>query len=558
MASKAELLKKYFGHSVFRAGQERIIDSIMSGRDALCIMPTGAGKSVCYQIPALMLGGITLVISPLISLMKDQVTSLVQNGVAAAYINSSLTAAQYGKVLLNVMNGKYKIIYVAPERLDLPEFVSVCQNLEISFVAVDEAHCVSQWGQDFRPAYLKIAEFVSLMPKRPVVGAFTATATDSVRADIEKYLRLREPFKITTGFDRPNLRFTVYRPAARDKRKKLTELLSGMRESSGIIYCATRKTVEEVCGLLISEGYGATRYHAGLSDAERKSNQEDFIFDRKPIMVATNAFGMGIDKSNVSFVIHYNMPKNIESYYQEAGRAGRDGESAECILLYAPGDVKTNELLINYSEANPSLSAEQQRAVHQKDLERLKQMTFYSTTNDCLRGFILKYFGESAAERCGNCSSCCTEFTEMDVTSEAQKVLSCVIRSGQKYGRRIIADILRGSKSERVTGSGLRQLTVYGLLKGYTQGRYTVSSIGLRARAIFARLAMNFPCLPSPSVQMRYFTEAKSCLPPLHLRTGWTWRRSALGARRRRSAKGADAAPRRLRRTEARQILKAR
>ena len=463
MDRKQELLKEYFGHSSFRQGQENIIDELISGRDALCIMPTGAGKSVCYQIPALMMEGITIVVSPLISLMNDQVTALTQSGIRAAYLNSSLTSGQYSRVLENIRAGAYKLIYVAPERLTTEGFLRVCRGMKISLVAVDEAHCVSQWGQDFRPSYLKIPEFISQLSQRPVVGAFTATATQRVKEDILSILKLESPFTITTGFDRPNLFYSVIKPDR--KKKKLLELMEERRNRSGIIYCATRKTTEDVCSTLCENGYNATRYHAGLSEAERKQNQEDFVFDRKPVMVATNAFGMGIDKSNVSYVIHYNMPKNIESYYQEAGRAGRDGEEAECILLYNGSDVRTAQFLIENSEPNPELDEAQRENVRRLEYDRLKYMTFYSTTNDCLRGYILKYFGEAPKAYCGKCSSCLMQFETVDALIPAQKILSCMIRSGQRYGRKTIIDILRGSKNERLSRLGLDKLTTYGIMK---------------------------------------------------------------------------------------------
>ena len=338
--TKEEALKTYYGYDVFRGGQEAVIDALLSGRDALAIMPTGAGKSVCYQIPALLLSGITLVVSPLVSLMRDQVTQLVQMGIPAAFLNSSLTFRQYLLALDRARAGRYKIIYVAPERLETEGFQAFVREADISLVAVDEAHCISQWGQDFRPSYLKITEFVEQLPARPVIGAFTATATKEVRDDIEALLSLRDPVRLVTGFDRKNLKFTVQQP--KDKFAAVESFLAEHEADCGIIYCLTRKNVEEVCEKLEQKGYSVTRYHAGLSDLERKENQEDFIYDRKQIMVATNAFGMGIDKSNVRYVIHYNMPKNMESYYQEAGRAGRDGLPAECILLYAGQDVITN------------------------------------------------------------------------------------------------------------------------------------------------------------------------------------------------------------------------
>lgn len=459
---KLSVLKEYFGHDSFREGQDRITDSLLGGRDVLGIMPTGAGKSICYQVPALMFDGITIVVSPLISLMKDQVSALVQSGVAAAYINSSLTHAQYLKVLQNTKNGKYKIIYAAPERLCAPAFLGICRNLNISMVAVDEAHCVSQWGQDFRPSYLKIPDFIDALNSRPVVGAFTATATGAVRDDIKTLLRLVSPLVVTTGFDRPNLFFSVMQP--KNKSIELMKLIKERKNESGIVYCSTRKAVEEVCELLQKNGFAATRYHAGLDENERRRNQDDFVYDHATIMVATNAFGMGIDKSNVSFVIHYNMPKNMESYYQEAGRAGRDGRSADCILLYSAKDVRTNQFLINNSEPNPDLTEDEQEEVRRRDRERLKQMTFYCTTHKCLRKFILEYFGDKGPERCEKCSNCLSNHENTDITVDAQKIMSCVARTGQRYGKKVICDVLRGSKNERLISAGLSRQSTYGIM----------------------------------------------------------------------------------------------
>lgn len=462
MRDKLSVLKEYFGHDSFREGQGRITDSLLGGRDVLGIMPTGAGKSICYQVPALMFDGITIVVSPLISLMKDQVSALVQSGVAAAYINSSLTHAQYLKVLQNTESGKYKIIYVAPERLCAPAFLGICRNLNISMVAVDEAHCVSQWGQDFRPSYLKIPDFIDALNSRPVVGAFTATATGAVRDDIKTLLRLVSPLVVTTGFDRPNLFFSVMQP--KNKSIELMKLIKERKNESGIVYCSTRKAVEEVCELLQKNGFAATRYHAGLDENERRRNQDDFVYDRAAIMVATNAFGMGIDKSNVSFVIHYNMPKDMESYYQEAGRAGRDGRSADCILLYSAKDVRTNQFLINNSEPNPDLTEDEQEEVRRRDRERLKQMTFYCTTHKCLRKFILEYFGDNGPERCEKCSNCLSNHENTDITVDTQKIMSCVARTGQRYGKKVICDVLRGSKNERLISAGLSRQSTYGIM----------------------------------------------------------------------------------------------
>ncbi len=402
---KLEMLRRYFGHESFRAGQEIMVDALLSGRDAMGVMPTGAGKSMCYQIPALMLPGITLVISPLISLMADQVAALKSAGVPAAYLNSTLSPRQMELALERAYQGAYKIIYVAPERLEAPSFIRFAQHAPIALIAVDEAHCVSQWGQDFRPVYLRIADFVDMLPRRPVMGAFTATATQRVREDIVRHLRLVNPATVTTGFDRPNLYFEVVRLKKRDPA--LMQILAGKQGQSGIIYCATRKSVEEVCDRLNAAGYAAGRYHAGLPDEERKQNQEDFQYDRVQIMVATNAFGMGIDKSNVRFVIHYNMPKSMEAYYQEAGRAGRDGEPSECILLYNAQDIITGRWMINNSPPNEALSAAEQARVRQLDMQRLQSMIDYCTRDQCLRGYILRYFGEKTVEdRCEDCGFC--------------------------------------------------------------------------------------------------------------------------------------------------------
>ena len=400
-----ETLRKYFGHEAFRPGQEVMVNALTHHRDALGVMPTGAGKSMCYQVPALMMPGVAIVISPLISLMADQVAALKSAGVPAAYLNSSLTPRQMELAMQRARQGAYKIIYVAPERLETPSFQAMAQSMPISLLAVDEAHCVSQWGQDFRPVYLRIADFVDSLPTRPVLGAFTATATERVRQDIIRLLRLQNPETVTTGFDRPNLYFEVIRPKNRDAA--LMDILRRKRGESGIVYCATRKAVEQVCDNLIRAGIDATRYHAGLSDEERKENQEKFQYDTCPVMVATNAFGMGIDKSNVRFVIHYQMPRSMEAYYQEAGRAGRDGEAAECILLYNGSDIFTAKWMIEHTEPNENMTAAEQSAVRYQDMNRLNRMVDYCTKPGCLRAFILRYFGENTAQDCGHCSACC-------------------------------------------------------------------------------------------------------------------------------------------------------
>lgn len=461
---KSEILRKYFGYSSFRNGQEEIIDHILNGNDVLGIMPTGAGKSICYQVPALMMEGITLVISPLISLMKDQVEALCSSGIAAGYLNSSLSDAEYRTMLAKAYNGGFKIIYAAPERLMTQGFLNLANQIKISMITVDEAHCVSQWGQDFRPSYLKITDFVNALPYRPIISAFTATATSEVRDDITDILNLESPFVMTTGFDRPNLYFEVQSP--KDKFSALLKIVNKNRDKCGIVYCISRKNVEEVCERLCRNGISASRYHAGLDDDERKHNQEDFIFDRKRVMVATNAFGMGIDKSDVSYVVHYNMPKNIESYYQEAGRAGRDGEPAECYLLYSGQDVRTNRFLIDNSEEN-DIDEQTRERVREKDLERLKYMTFYCRTSGCLREYILKYFGDSSQSYCGNCSSCNANFETRDITVDSQKILSCIYRMrgiNRSYGINMVIAVLRGSKSEKIKSQKLDKLSTYGIM----------------------------------------------------------------------------------------------
>lgn len=467
--TKEQILKQYFGYTCFREGQEALIDHILEYKDALGIMPTGAGKSLCFQVPAMLFEGITIVISPLISLMKDQVQALIANGIPAAYINSTLSAAQTHKAIENARGGKYKIIYVAPERLTVQAFLDFAASANISMITVDEAHCVSQWGQDFRPSYLNISAFVDLLPKRPILSAFTATATDDVKEDIILLLGLNRPYIEATGFDRGNLYFEIQKP--RDKYRALLRYLENNPDKSGIVYCATRKTVEEVCLRLHKDGYQVTRYHAGLSEQERTANQDDFLYDRKSIMVATNAFGMGIDKSNVSFVIHYNMPKNIESYYQEAGRAGRDGTPAECILLYGGQDVITNQFLIDRSNEQSDLAPEALEQIREKDRERLKQMTYYCHTMECLRAYLLAYFGDRSSSYCGNCSNCKTNFETVDIREDSKKVLSCIYRMQERYGIQLVIDTLRGSRNQKIQSLGLDQLSTYGIMKEVSQGR---------------------------------------------------------------------------------------
>lgn len=400
-----QTLKQYFGYDSLRTGQEELINGILAGHDVLGIMPTGAGKSLCYQLPALMLKGITLVISPLISLMSDQVKALNQAGVHAAYINSSLTENQIRMALSYASQGRYKIIYVAPERLNTPRFLDFACNADISMLTVDEAHCISQWGQDFRPSYLEIAGFLTRLPRRPIVSAFTATATERVKNDIVASLGLNNPVTMVTGFDRPNLFFRVVtRKGGSQKDNSIINYVKKHEDESGIIYCATKKNVDKLYTLLNEQGISAGRYHAGLSNEERKQNQENFTYDRIRVMVATNAFGMGIDKSNVRYVLHYNMPQSLEYYYQEAGRAGRDGEEAECVLFFSKQDIMINKFLLQNKASAGDVASDMQKTAN--DRRKLQQMINYCETDKCLREFILSYFGDTTPCICNKCSNC--------------------------------------------------------------------------------------------------------------------------------------------------------
>lgn len=467
--SHTRILKEVFGYPSFRDGQKEIIEATLNGKDVLGIMPTGAGKSLCYQVPALDLEGIAIVISPLISLMQDQVMSLKEVGVRAAYLNSSLNEAQFEKAIYNAKQGLYKIIYVAPERLETASFRQLAKSIDISMVVIDEAHCISQWGQDFRPSYLNIMKFVEQLDKRPRIAAYTATATKQVIDDIVCTLSLKNPYKAITGYDRKNLYFEVRNPQR--KKEALLQILKERKNTSGIIYCNTRKNVDEIYEMLEKHGYAVARYHAGLSDHIRATSQQDFIYERKPIIVATNAFGMGIDKSNVRFVVHYNMPKDIESYYQEAGRAGRDGDKADCILLYSGQDVRTNEFIIKLSNEESTYDEETAKQLLAQDLERLKTMTYYCYTNECLRSYILKYFNDKAKSYCGNCSNCLHEFETIDASQDATKIVQLTHNCGERYGVVAIAETAKGSKNKKILDFRLDTNEYYGCLKTFTMQR---------------------------------------------------------------------------------------
>ena len=451
-----ETLKTYFGYDTFREGQEKIVEAILTNRDVLAIMPTGAGKSICYQIPALILPGITLVISPLISLMQDQVKALNDAGIHAAFINSSLTENQISKALYLAASGRYKIIYVAPERLENYEFLEFARNVEISMVTVDEAHCISQWGQDFRPSYLKIVEFIKNLPKRPIVSAFTATATEEVKNDILCTLSLADPEVVITGFDRKNLYYSVEN--IRRKDEFIMEYIEKHPTESGIIYCATRKNVDNLFELLFKRGVPVTRYHAGLTNETRKKNQDDFIYDRTPVIIATN----------VRYVIHYNMPQSMENYYQEAGRAGRDGENSQCILLFSLQDVMIDRMLLDNKDFS-DVDEEDEYLIRQRDIRRLQTMEGYCKTTGCLRNYILEYFGEKTSGPCDNCGNCHREYHEVDMTAEAKWVVNCVAETRGRYGLTIVLGTLMGAKRARLRELRTDQYKSYGALSGHSE-----------------------------------------------------------------------------------------
>ena len=481
-----QLLKTYFGYDSFRKGQQELIDSILSGKDVMAVMPTGAGKSICYQVPALLLPGTTLVISPLISLMQDQVKSLNEAGIHAAFINSSLTETQIAKALHLAREGVYKIIYVAPERLESAGFLDFAMGSDISMVTVDEAHCISQWGQDFRPSYLKIVDFIEHLPARPIVSAFTATATEEVKTDIICVLKLHEPKVVVTGFDRENLYYRVEQLSAGQKVAFVTDYISKHPNESGIIYCATRKNVDMLYESLFKQGVPVTRYHAGIDNKLRKKNQEDFIYDRTPVIVATNAFGMGIDKSNVRFVIHYNMPQSMENYYQEAGRAGRDGESAQCILLFSPQDVRINQFLLDRKDFEGSESDEIE-LIRQRDAQRLWVMEGYCKSTSCLRNYILTYFGERVLAPCDNCGNCHGEYEEVDMTEDAKWVINCIAETRGRFGLSIVTGALLGAKRARLNEVGATEYKSYGALSGRSEGELRLLIDRLLAEGFITR-----------------------------------------------------------------------
>ena len=488
-----EALKAVFGYDSFRQGQESVINAVLDGRDILAVMPTGAGKSLCYQVPAMLLSGITLVISPLISLMQDQVKALNEAGVDAAFINSSLSEKEMHDTFKNASKGQYKIIYVAPERLMSEGFVRLAKGVEISMITVDEAHCISQWGQDFRPSYMDIAEFVNVLDKRPIISAFTATATQNVREDIICSLGLTNPYFLVTGFDRENLFFQVDKPQSKDRF--ILDYLDRHKGESGIIYCATRKNVDSLYTLLKKRNISVAKYHAGMSIEERKQMQDDFVFDYTSIVIATNAFGMGIDKSNVRFVIHYNMPSSMENYYQEAGRAGRDGLNSECILLFSPQDIIINRFLLEHKDFS-DIDPTDAMTIRERDIKRLQIMEGYCYTTECLRNYILKYFGENPKKLCDDCGNCLRQFETLDMTDEAKKIINCIYESRGRYGKNIIMDTVLGAKTARLEEIGASKYKSYGvlessnktllrrlieelLLEGYIQtGEYQVLKLG--------------------------------------------------------------------------------
>ena len=492
-------LQNYFGFDSFKKGQSEIIEKILNGVDVLGIMPTGAGKSICYQVPAFVLNGTTIVISPLISLMKDQVDALTQLGARAAFINSSLSRETLQNITMKARSGEYKLIYIAPERLEMESFQAILASMDIALIAVDEAHCISQWGHDFRPSYRKIEAMIDKLPQRPPVAAFTATATPRVKTDIINMLNLKQPYALVTGFDRENLYYEVEKPA--DKFDYLHNFLSKYGHSSGIIYCSTRKTVDTLNSKLKNLGYSCTKYHAGLPEKERLANQEAFIHEQSSIIVATVAFGMGIDKSNIRFVLHYNMPKTLENYYQEAGRGGRDGEATVCVLLYSPADIITNKFLIEKGKSNHARA---------DDYKKLQTMIDYCHTGSCLRRYILRYFAENyLPEECGNCGNCHNIVNHTDITVEAQKILSCIKRTGERFGSGMVADVLRGARTTKIKTLGFENLSTFNLMPEYSKSNINEMIAYLVAQGLVDVKGGNYPVLSLNSAAYEWLKSGK-------------------------------------------------
>ena len=508
-----EVLKEYFGYGAFREGQQEIIDAILKGRDVLAVMPTGAGKSICYQVPAMLLPGITIVISPLISLMQDQVKALNEAGIHAAYINSSLTENQVNRALYLAAEGAYRIIYVAPERLASYRFLEFAGAADISMVTVDEAHCISQWGQDFRPSYMEIVNFVRGLPKRPILSAFTATATEQVKEDINCILGLQDPLLLVAGFDRPNLFFSV--ESGKKKDAYVLEFVRSHVTESGIIYCATRKNTDALFELLFKEGISVARYHAGMSSSARKISQDDFVYDRALVMVATNAFGMGIDKSNVRYVIHYNMPQSMENYYQEAGRAGRDGEEAKCILLFSVQDVMIDRMLLDRKDFS-AVEPEDVENIRERDNQRLRCMENYCRTTECLRNYILRYFGEKTSKPCGNCENCRKEYREVDMTKEAKWILNCVAETRGRFGINIVTGTLVGAKRARLKEVGAMNFKSYGALSDIAEGTLKEMISQMAAQEYLKLTDGRYSVLQMGPAAMRFRDESERFLMKLH------------------------------------------
>lgn len=493
MKKVIEVLEKYYGYNNFRKGQEEIMSNILNKKDVLAVMPTGAGKSICFQIPSLLFEGVTLVVSPLISLMKDQVDALKSVGIKATLLNSTLDSNEFNEILYGLKNNEYKIIYIAPERLDSKVFLETINSISISQIAIDEAHCVSQWGHDFRVSYKKIGDFIDSFKVRPVITAFTATASQEVQEDIVKLLRLKDPEVFVTGFDRENLEINIIKEGRKDRF--LTEYLRKNSQASGIIYCATRKEVNSIYEDIKELGYSVCRYHAGLSDKDRKEYQDLFIKDKKNIMVATNAFGMGIDKPNVRFVIHNNMPQSIEGYYQEIGRAGRDGEKSECILLFTPGDIHLQKYLIDVGS-----KSEDRKSISYK---KLQEMVALVHSSGCYRKFILEYFGEELKGNCNNCSNCLSDGEEVDKTIDAQKVLSCIGRMKRGYGTTILIDVLRGSKNQKIIGLDFHKISTYGIMKDYKKDDLVGFVNTLISHGFIEQVEGTFPILRLNSLSVK-------------------------------------------------------